>query len=448
MKTLNIAKILAFGLLAPTLVFAQSTSTLDIAIDRQSIQILDDGDGRINLLAEALKQYPTLKTSGPLEISTVRLDGRSGVGGAQVFLRINNNVVDGVVIETNSDLQDKTDTEYKKFELKNIDRSPLTEASLHLQSGANMRIKNIQIVLGSPQEPAIFGHYADQQVSQIGGGVADSSDEPTQAPTPEQVAAVMERYYGQMINPIAAPDQTATVQTPIAPAAPIAPVIPANKECLLGAYGPVICIGAIVSEKVEGTGVVTAINFSAGGNHQVTVALTSGRTIYTMLSQVTVIDNQGRFAAGPACVKSICVRQTVMDRTSQKLDVRDIQTFRNSALVIAENRYGQLGAYAVDDLYTAAAVAPTPQPKPQVVQQPAAPQQSRPPVAYNPKKCVKDKRSRQICVGSRVSAFVYGQMEYGYILNLKNKAIGTDKVDIHFDRGFATTVPAREVTGL
>lgn len=444
----NVAKIVAFGLLAPQLLFAQATSTINIAIEGKSIIDIVNDDARINLLGEALKQYPTLKANANLEISMVRFEAKSGVGGAQFFLRINNNIVDGAVVETNSKLKDPADTTaYVNVELKNIDRSALTEASLMLQSLSKLKLKNIQLVLGSPEEPAIFGHYADQQINQIGGGAADGQAqmEDVNVTTDEQVANVFERYYGEVIaEPVPALDPYAP--TVVAPTP--APVKTRGGDCLLSDRGVILCTGAVVSSNYQGAGIVTDIYFDRRGNHQAAVAFNNGANDAVNISDLRIIDS-GRSSNSPrnadSCIGNLCVGSQAMDRSSQLMTIRQIQTFRGSSLLKVESRYGQSFVVSSYDLTAVQAQPsqPTYQPQAPVVQQQ---QPSAPPVAYDSRKCVTNKVNRQVlCVGSRVTARTNQGYKDGYVVGVRNRAMGKDTVDVRLDMGATMTYKVDEV---
>ena len=108
-------------LLLPVCAWSQATSSLLIPLNNQTIQRVDNYNSKIDLLKEARLLKPALKNVSNIEIQMVRVEAKSGVGGAQIFLKVNNDLVAAAAVETNPDLFSSTDVRsFEKFELKSI----------------------------------------------------------------------------------------------------------------------------------------------------------------------------------------------------------------------------------------------------------------------------------------------------------------------------------------
>lgn len=196
--------------------FAQSTVSVFIPINPKNFEkMMGDDMARLNLLNEAKKLNPALKSVPNLEVQMIRLEAKSGMGGAQVFLRINNKMVDSQSVETNPDILE-TAYDFQRVELKNIDRALVNEASLVIQSFSNIRLQSLELVMGPVQEPVVFGRYADDQIANIGGVVNASETEGNiddVRPSAEVIAAITDRYYHQDTDVIGG--QTGVVTKPV-----------------------------------------------------------------------------------------------------------------------------------------------------------------------------------------------------------------------------------------
>lgn len=192
-------------LVVPALTWAQATNSVMINVTKDMIKAQVDGSKAIDLIAEIRKQRPAL-SSQAIELQMLRVQAKSNIGGAQLLLKINNDFVASAVVETDPDqFSVDDDRSYGTFELKNIDRSKINSASLQLQIESNIKVKSIEIVLGAVQEPAIFGRYAQDQATVIGG--VDDSEERDMRPTDAAVAAIYGTYYGNDEDVILAQQQ-------------------------------------------------------------------------------------------------------------------------------------------------------------------------------------------------------------------------------------------------
>ena len=253
-------------MVAPSLVWAQATSSVFIPITNQIFEKLAGDDmARINLIREVQKANPSLRAVSNLEIQMLRLEVKSGVGGAQVFLRINNEMMDSRVVETDPDkLESAEPNSFEKMELKNIDRSPMTEASFVIQAFSNIRIRSLEVILGAVQEPVVFGHYADAQISQIGGAVTVSETEGSSEsvrPNADTVNAIFSRYYAAPLQVIA-PQPIITQQPQPQPQPVPAPVVQA-RVCVRHARGFDVCVGDFVKNTWNFSGKVVSVDVAA-----------------------------------------------------------------------------------------------------------------------------------------------------------------------------------------
>jgi hypothetical protein len=186
---------LGFALFLPTICLAQATNSIVLQVRPQALQKQIDGSQQLDIIAELRKANPNLDAAS-LEIQMLEVDAKSNIGGAQIFLRINNQFVASSVIETDPDQFFTEDiNSYGRFELKNIERAQINSAILQIQNSANVKLKSIQVILGAVQEPAVFGRYAQDQAEVVGGADMDNPDRDMR-PTAEALAAIYGTYYG------------------------------------------------------------------------------------------------------------------------------------------------------------------------------------------------------------------------------------------------------------
>src|SRR6185312_312680 len=226
MRTIRNITIALLSFLATSVVViaahAQSTNTVVLTLNQKSFEVSVDDQARVNLIKEIQKINPAAMTSGQLEIQMVRVTAKTGVGGAQFFLRVNNDFVDSQSLETNPDQLSAGDASTaSRVELKNIERDKITEASLIIQGYSNSKIFSVEVVMGAVTEVAILGHYADQQVQMVGGADDTSVDQQVVLkPSTQALADINTRYYtpngtvaaAVAVNPTVANQVTQTLQ--------------------------------------------------------------------------------------------------------------------------------------------------------------------------------------------------------------------------------------------
>ncbi len=178
---------LGLALLSPAMSWSQSTNSINLSITNESFQKLAGGVFNIDLLAEIKKVRPV----GAIEIQMIRVDAKASLGGAQMVLKINNQGNDTVVVETDPDqFNVETASTYRRYELRNMDRSIIRSAVLSIQN--IVKVKSIEVVLGAAQEPAVFGRYATDAASAIGASYGSDDTRPTDQALSEITAS----YYG------------------------------------------------------------------------------------------------------------------------------------------------------------------------------------------------------------------------------------------------------------
>lgn len=284
------------SLIVPSMAVAQSTTSVMIPITNQMVERTNNPDVlRINLINEARKANPALKAIPNLEVQMVRIEAKSGIGGSQVFLRVNNEIMDSQVIDTDPDQVNSGDpATFQRVELKNIDRSVINEASFLIQSWTNFRLRSLELILGQVQEPVIFGRYADEQANIIGGansGVGTQADANPEVvrPADEALSTIYTKYYlgnqavldaqaaaqaaAQNAAQVAAANpapvvqvpvqqQVAVQQAPVAQSRPaVAPVAAAvAPKCVRHQDGYDVCVGDRVKNVWRFSGQVLAVN--------------------------------------------------------------------------------------------------------------------------------------------------------------------------------------------
>lgn len=224
------------GLLAsPLMAWSQSSSSLMIPVNDRTIQ-RSSVFSQMDLLKEIGKLKPALRNSSDIEIQMVRIEAKSNLGGGQIFLKINSDLVASAVVETNPDNFSSSDPRtFERFELKNIDRSRLSAASLQIQNLESLKIKSVEVILGSVQEPVIFGRYADQQAQLIGGAAVN--DNRDTRPSGTAVAKIYANYYGSSVPVAVAP----VVRVAAAPQVTVArPVVQAPAPAVKVVQQPVV----------------------------------------------------------------------------------------------------------------------------------------------------------------------------------------------------------------
>lgn len=172
-------------------IYAQSTSVVTIPVNQETLVKYTDGTFRVDLLAELKKIQPATVN---FEIQMIRFEAQTNVGGAQGLLRINNEYITGTPIETDPDLYGQSEpAAFQRFELKNNERAVIKSAFFVLNTGSQIRVRNLEVTLGPVQEVQIFGRYADSQVSAVGGGSVEVGDARPASTTLESIFA---NYYG------------------------------------------------------------------------------------------------------------------------------------------------------------------------------------------------------------------------------------------------------------
>lgn len=270
-------KLLTFGvgLLFPALSFAQATSSVMIPFNNKSVQVINADLAQIDLIKEIGLMKPALKAR-PIEIQMLRVEAKSSLGGAQIFLKINSDFMASAVVETNPDDFLSADLRtFSKFELKNIDRTAISAAAMVMQNFKSLKVNSIEVIMGAVQEPAVFGRYAQQQIETVGG----LSENRSVKPTAQAIQEIRAKHYGTntvIPQPVTKPPVVANkppVTRPAVVAKPPAakpsvskpsvakpapkPVVtrpqvkpapkPAsNSRCLVSASGRRICVGDTV----------------------------------------------------------------------------------------------------------------------------------------------------------------------------------------------------------
>jgi len=260
----SLAVIIVF-LLAPLLAWSQATSSVSIPVSLMIFQQLSNDTVRVDLLKEAKKMNPALAQA--LEIQMVRVSAKAGVGGAQLFLRVGNDYVSSVVVDTDPALLASMDPRsYSRYELKNFNRGAVQQANLVIQSAANAKIGAIEVVLGAAQEPVVMGRYntqnaqRDPRLAQI--------DTQNLRPSSGTVDEIYQRYYGDA-EPVAGPattgrnlfDDPANDQGRIVLRPPPRPAAP-QPVCLRTWNGGNICVGDLVKNRYGFVGRILSMNTS------------------------------------------------------------------------------------------------------------------------------------------------------------------------------------------
>ncbi len=166
-------------ILSPIISLAQSTQSVMVPVNTQTVQVTADRvNAQIDLLKEIRKQKPALNSVSSIDIQMISFEAKSGIGGGVVYLKINQGMTNYVVVETDPDLFSSSDARsFQRFELKNNDRARISSAAVFMPQYTNLRLNNLVVTLGSAQEPAVFGRYVDDVVRQIGGApLSDSRD--------------------------------------------------------------------------------------------------------------------------------------------------------------------------------------------------------------------------------------------------------------------------------
>lgn len=179
---------LGMVLWAPTLTWAQASNSVNLSISNESFLKQAEGVFNIDLLAEIRKVSPA---STSVEIQMIRVDAKAGLGGAQLVLKINNQGNDTQVVDTDPAQYNVDDAStFKRYELKNMDRTTIRSAVLAIQNV--VKIKSIEVVLGTAQDVTIMGRYVQDAAAVIGGG----SDNADTRPTTQAQSEILANYYG------------------------------------------------------------------------------------------------------------------------------------------------------------------------------------------------------------------------------------------------------------
>ncbi len=216
MKTLNTftkntlaATVVA--LILPLVAYAQATKSVTLSPVRTNFQQMPGRLVGMDLIKKIKEINPSMAMS--LEIQLVKVEAKSGIGGSQVLLRINRQMVDSVVVETDPG----KDSDIARVELRNITRGDLSDAFLVIQNYNNIRISNIEVILGPVAEVTVMGRYADDQANRI-GGVNDDQDT---KPSADTIAAIRARYYTPGVAPVYVDPNATPPPQPVVPVAPV-----------------------------------------------------------------------------------------------------------------------------------------------------------------------------------------------------------------------------------
>ena len=163
-KNILSLSILSLGLLLGTQVFAQAVETLNLNLEKiQKATINGDQQTTLDLMAEAKRQSPAIAALPSFELVKVDVTLRSGAGGADAHLVVNNLHVDSQSVET-----DGSDA---KIQLKNSERR-VDSAVLMVIGIANIR--SVAVTLGSITETAMLGTYANRDANAVAQATPDA----------------------------------------------------------------------------------------------------------------------------------------------------------------------------------------------------------------------------------------------------------------------------------
>jgi hypothetical protein len=260
MKTQNtfskkiFAATLALGIL-PLLAHAQATRSVQLSPVRTNFQMMNGNLVGMDLIKKIREVDANLAVA--LEIQMVKVEARSGVGGSQLLLRINNQMVDSVVVETNPDQEN----DIQRSELRNITRSDLNDAMLVVQNYNNIKISRIEVILGPVAEVTVMGRYANDQANRI-GGVNDNQDV---KPDDSTVATILQKYYTPGVFPANAVSvavlPAAQIPTTVQPAKPAQAVV---KDTAYNKRGVGFKLGDKVKNRWGENGNIVALDVDSG----------------------------------------------------------------------------------------------------------------------------------------------------------------------------------------
>lgn len=142
---------------------------LPLQLNDQNVKVVNEA-GRvimqIDLAAELKKQHPSAK----LELRSIVVEAKSRLGGGQIMLKVQREqgsarFVDIQRVETDPAIFDSNEG-FQRVELVNFERN-LKAAELIVVSG--VRLRNLQVVVGTADDLKLNGVYAGFDASKVGG---------------------------------------------------------------------------------------------------------------------------------------------------------------------------------------------------------------------------------------------------------------------------------------
>lgn len=335
----------AIGLMAR----AQSTSTLTLALTQKSFEVSTaDDTARVDLLKEIKKINAAAVTSGQLEIQMLRVKAKTGVGGAQFFLRINNEFVDSQSLETDPDQLTTADlTSAGRVELKNIERDSIKEASLIIQSYSNSKVISVDVVLGPVTEVAILGHYADEQVQLVSGASAtEESQDVVLKPTADALANIQSKYYaagalGTAVPNPAAPASSTSSATGTSPIANQLAATLTNAAAAARNGGVATQVTQVSATTATSSNSSATVVVSNSSEHRNTVQVAQTQQQPQEKPRLCVVNRRGN---------KICVGDKVRNRWGISGIVQDMQNQNGQNMVLVKFGFGDTKWREVDSV--------------------------------------------------------------------------------------------------
>lgn len=315
--------LIATGLLVcfSSIAFGQSSVNVSLVLDQNSYQQgAADGSKVIDLVKELAKtkKVPT----GNLEIQSVSFKGKSGLGVAQVHLQINQQIVYSVTVETDPDrFSDADIRSYEDFFMPNYERDLVTDARLILVPSSNVKITQVEVLVGQAKPAAILGNYeGSASVDAMGIQVAGANERETRAApsilgatsvvaspvtapvpvaTPVQVAnanSAPTQLFPQQKTGIGIQElgpvtyqQHPSIQTPAVVSQPVqqpSSMAVDLAQCGCSRGGKLICRGDRITNKFNEIGVITQVTQTKTGKKR----LESARAVVEFKYDVVVAD--------------------------------------------------------------------------------------------------------------------------------------------------------------
>ena len=157
--------IFSLGLLIGSSVFAQATNTMTLNLEKiQKATVAGDQQTSLDLMAEAKRQNPALAALPTFDLVRVEVSLRTGTGGADAHLIVNNLHIDSQSTET-----DGVDA---KIQLKNSERR--VESAVLMVIG-QVNIKSVNLFFGAISETALLGTYASRDAGRVGQATPDAA---------------------------------------------------------------------------------------------------------------------------------------------------------------------------------------------------------------------------------------------------------------------------------